>query len=79
MNSIRWSLMVSPDTDQAVRMFIAARGDGYKVGLSRFVEEAVRAHILELSVKQAKAANVGVNESNLAAIVAEAIQWARKR
>lgn len=46
--------------------------------LSRFIEEAVRAHILELSAEQAKAANVNVSEADLTAIVAEAVQWARE-
>jgi hypothetical protein len=77
MNSIRWNVAVSPDTDQAVRMFIAAQGGGRKGDLSRFIEEAVRAHILELSAEQAKAANADVDENNLAAIVAEAVEWAR--
>jgi len=32
-----------------------------------------------LSAEQAKAANAGVNEGDLTAIVTEAIQWARSR
>lgn len=78
MNSVRWNIAVSPDTDQSVRMFIAAQGGGRKGDLSRFIEEAVRSHILELSAEQAKAANADVNEADLTAIVAEAIQWARE-
>jgi len=35
-------------------------------------------HILELLAEQAKAANADVNEADLAAIVAEAVQWARE-
>jgi len=50
------------------------RGD-----LSRFVEEAVRAHILELTASQAKAANAGVTEDDLEAIIAEAVDWSRRR
>lgn len=68
---------MSPDTDQAVPMFIAAQAGGCKGDWSRFIEEAVRAHTLELSAEQAKAANADVDESNLAAIVAEAVEWAR--
>ncbi len=79
MNSVRWNIAVSPDTDQAVRMFIAAQGRGRKGDLSRFIEEAVRAHILELSAEQAKVANVDIREADLTAIVTEAVQWARKR
>ena len=54
MNSVRWNLAVSAETDQALRMFLASQGGGRKGDLSRFVEEAVRAHILKLSVEQAK-------------------------
>ena len=45
--------------------------------LSRFVEEAVRAHILELSAEEAKASNAGVSETDLAAMVGEALDWAK--
>lgn len=79
MNSIRWNIAVSPDTDQSVRMYLAGQGGGRKGDLSRFIEEAVRAHILELSAEQAKAANVNVSEADLTTIVAEAVQWARER
>jgi hypothetical protein len=77
MNSVRWNIAVSPDTDQSLRMFLASQGGGRKGDLSRFVEEAVRAHILELTAEQVKAANAGVSEANLTSIVEEAAQWAR--
>jgi hypothetical protein len=77
MNSVRWNIAVSPDTDQSLRMFLASQGGGRKGDLSRFVEEAVRAHILELTAEQVKAANAGVSEADLTSIVEEAVQWAR--
>lgn len=77
MNTVRWNIAVSPDTDQSLRMFLSSQGGGRKGDLSRFIEEAVRAHILALTTDQAKAANAGVNEADLAAIVQEAVQWAR--
>lgn len=77
MASTRWNVAVSVETDQALRMFLASQGGGRKGDLSRFVEEAVRAHILELSAEQAKAANVGVSETDLAAMVDEALDWAK--
>lgn len=77
MSSIRWNIVVSQDTDQAVRMLLASQGGGRKGDLSRFIEEAVRAHILELSAAQAKAANIEVDEANLTRMVAEAVLWAR--
>jgi len=77
MNTVRWNIVVSPDTDQSVRMYLAGQGGGRKGDLSRFIEEAVRAHILELSAEQAKAANANLSEMDLTAIVAESVQWAR--
>ena len=76
-NTIRWNIAVSPDTDQALRIFLASQGGGRKGDLSRFVEEAVRTHILELTAEQAKAANANISEDDLSAIVSEAIDWAR--
>jgi len=76
-NTVRWNLAVSQDTDQALRIFLANQGGGRKGDLSRFVEEAVRTHILELSADQAKIVNTNINEADLTAIVDEAINWAR--
>jgi hypothetical protein len=78
MSSVRWNIAVSPDTDQSLRMYLAGQGGGRKGDLSRFIEEAVRAHILELSAEQAKAANANVGEIDLTAIVAESVRWARE-
>ena len=77
MASTRWNVAVSKETDQALRMFLASQGGGRKGDLSRFVEEAVRAHILELSAEEAKASNASVSEADLAAMVGEALDWAK--
>lgn len=79
MSTIRWNIAVSPETDQSLRVFLASQGGGRKGDLSRFIEEAVQAHILELSAGQAKAANSSISEDDLDNIVAEAVQWARSR
>lgn len=47
MTAVRWNMAVSPEMDQSVRMFIAAQGGGRKGNLSHFIEEAVRAYLLE--------------------------------
>lgn len=77
MTAVRWNLAVSPDLDQSVRMFIAAQGGGRKGDLSRFIEEAVRAYLLERAVDQAKAAAAGMSEAELTELIDEAVQWAR--
>jgi len=79
MATTRWNVAVSTETDQALRMFLASQGGGRKGDLSRFVEEAVRSHILELSAEEAKAANADVGEAELAAMVDEALDWARSQ
>lgn len=77
MPTVRWNIAVSPDIDQSLRMFLPSQGGGRKGDLSRFIEEAVRAHILELTAEQVKTANAGMSEPDLAALVDEAIAWAR--
>jgi len=78
MDTVRWNVAVSPDTDQSVRMFLAAQGGGRKGDLSRFIEEAVRSYLLEKAVEQAKAAGSNMEESQLTALIDEAVQWARE-
>lgn len=78
MDSVRWTVSVSPDTDQSVRMFIAAQGGGRKGDLSRFIEEAVRSYLLEKAVEQAKSAAIGMGETELTDLIDEAVQWARE-
>lgn len=78
MPTVRWNLAVSADTDQAVRMFLASQGGGRKGDLSRFIEEAVRSYLFERAVEQAKVAASGMSEDEVADLVDEAVQWARK-
>jgi hypothetical protein len=47
--STRWTLTVSDDLDRRVRRYLASAGR--KGDLSAFVEEAVRARMLQLSMK----------------------------
>ncbi len=81
MNSVRWNIAVSADTDQSVRMFLASRGGGRKGDLSRFIEQAVRAYIFERAVEDAKAATADMSETDLNDVIDEAVQmsaWQRK-
>ncbi|HZU89811.1 MAG TPA: ribbon-helix-helix domain-containing protein [Stellaceae bacterium] len=66
--SARWNLVASQSTDDALRQFLASQGRGGKGELSRFVEEAIRARILALTVAQAKAQNA----------IDEALEWAQR-
>jgi len=59
-----------PTPTSLCECFSPARGGGRKGDLSHFIEEAVKAHNLELTAEQAKSGNAGLSE--------EALQWARK-
>ncbi|WP_088307101.1 ribbon-helix-helix domain-containing protein [Novosphingobium sp. B 225] len=45
---VKWTIVVEPSTDMALRRVLAARGTR-KGDLSRFVEDAVRQRIVQLS------------------------------
>jgi hypothetical protein len=75
----RWNLVVKVETDVELRQFLASEGGGRKGDLSKFVEEAVKARIFELSAARAKAANAHRSEAEIEAAVAEALEWARGR
>lgn len=77
MPTVRWNIAVSPDTDQSVRMFLAASGGGRKGDLSRFIEQAVRSYLFEQAVEQAKDATAGIDDVELAGLIDEAVQWGR--
>jgi hypothetical protein len=79
VSTTRWSLVVSQETDAALRQVLAAEGRARKGELSRFVEEAVRARILELEAEAAKRANAGRTETEIIDAVDEALEWARRR
>ena len=76
--SARWNLVVSRDTDDALRQFLAGQGRGRKNELSRFVEEAVQARIFELTAEGAKGRNANLPADEIASIVDEALEWARR-
>jgi hypothetical protein len=77
MSATRWNLVVSQSIKIAVRQFLASQGSSYKGDVSRFVEEAVRIRILEVTVAQAKAANAAVGQDTLDAAIDEALAVTR--
>lgn len=78
MNTVRWNIAVSPDTDQSVRMYLAAHGGGRKGDLSRFIEEAVRTYLFEQAVDQTKTAAGDMSEAEVNDLIDEALQWTRE-
>ena len=73
-NTVRWNVAVSSDTDQSLGIFLANQGRGEKGDLSRFIEEAVRSHILELTADQIKTANANVSEADLTSMIDDALR-----
>ena len=72
----RWNLSISEQTDRAVRSFLA-RTDGKKGDLSRFVDEAVRRRVLDLTVRQIKDRNAGQDQQAILDLINEEVDAAR--
>lgn len=80
MDTVRWNIDVSPDTDKSLRKFLALQGMSEQSGeKSNFIEQAVRARILELTAEQAKMITDTVDPNELDSVINQAVEWARKR
>jgi hypothetical protein len=75
----RWNLVVSKETDKSLRQFLADEGGGKKGDLSRFVEEAVKKHIFDLTLKAVRDQNANMDPAELDAVIEESLAWARKQ
>ncbi|MEZ5739049.1 MAG: ribbon-helix-helix domain-containing protein [Burkholderiaceae bacterium] len=51
----RWSIDVTPSTDRSVRLYLSSQGGASNEALSRFVEQAVRSRLFDLTTAQARA------------------------
>jgi hypothetical protein len=75
-NAIRWTVIVSRDTDMAVRTHLAQRGMK-KGDLSRFIEDAVRRRVFEQTVDDVKARHREVDPGTLEEDIETALREAR--
>ena len=73
---IRWSLSIPEETNLAVRTFLARKG-GKKGDLSRFVDEAVRRRVLDLTVCQIKDRNARDDQQDILDLIDEEVDAAR--
>jgi len=78
-SSTRWNLVVSSDLDKSLRQFLAREGRGKKGELSRFVEDAVKKAVFEMTAQDVKERNASVPLEEIEAIVEESLAWARKQ
>ena len=72
----RWNLSIPEETDRAVRTFLARNG-GKKGDLSRFVNEAVRRRVLELTIRQVKDRNALYDQGELLDLIDKEVDAAR--
>jgi hypothetical protein len=72
----RWNLVVPEKTDRAVRTFLARTG-GRKGDLSRFVDEAVRRRVLDLTVRAIKDRNARYDQQEILDLIDEEVNAAR--
>ena len=76
-DTTRWTASVSKETDIAVRTFLAQRGMK-KGDLSRFIEEAVRWRVFDLTAREAHDAFANMPTEQVEALVDEAIGATRR-
>ena len=72
----RWNLVIPEKTDRAVRIYLARTG-GKKGDLSRFVDEAVRRRVLDLTVRQVKDRNARYDQQEILDLIDEEVDAAR--
>lgn len=72
----RWNLVIPEKTDRAVRTYLARTG-GKKGDLSRFVDDAVRRRVLDLTVRQVKDRNARYDQREILDLIDEEVDAAR--
>ena len=72
----RWNLVIPEKTDRAVRTYLARTG-GKKGDLSRFVDEAVRRRVLDLTVRRVKDGNARYDQQEILDLIDEEVDAAR--
>ena len=73
---IRWTLSVSDETDRAARTLLARTG-GNEEDLSRLVDEAVRCHVLDVTVREIKNRNAGQDQQEVLDLIDEEVAATR--
>ena len=74
--SVRWNIKVSKETDLNLRTFLGSHGMN-KADLSKFIEEAIRWHVLQRTIQDIRARNADADPDEIQRIVDEAVAEAR--
>jgi hypothetical protein len=72
MSNVRWSIVVSEETDHALRSYLARRRTK-KGDISRFVDESVQARLFELTAQEVKKGHPDVPQEDILAVIDEAM------
>ena len=78
INAARLSVMVSKETDRALRAFLGAQGKR-KGDLSNFIEEAVLWRMLDKDVQAVRARNADIPAEDLQDAIDQALADARRQ
>jgi ribbon-helix-helix protein len=74
--AVRWNIKVSKETDLTLRTYLGAQG-AKKGDLSKFIEEAVRWHVLHRTVQDIRERNADTDSEELQRIIDEAVSDVR--
>jgi hypothetical protein len=74
--AVRWNIKVSNEVDLALRTFLGSQGMR-KGDLSKFIEQAVRAHLFHCTVQHIKARNANTRPGELQALIDDAVKEVR--
>jgi len=74
--AVRWNIKVSKETDLTLRTFLGSQGMK-KGDLSKFIEQAVRAHVFHCAVEDIKARNAGTDPDELQTLIDDMVRGVR--
>ena len=74
--AVRWNIKVSKETDLNLRTFLGSHGMK-KGDLSKFIEQAVRAHVFHCAVQDIKARNADTDPDELQTLIDNTVREVR--
>jgi hypothetical protein len=74
--AVRWNIKVSKEADLTLRTFLGSQGMK-KGDLSKFIEQAVRAHVFHCTVQDIKARNAATDPKELQSLIDDTVREVR--
>jgi hypothetical protein len=75
-NAVRWSIRVAKETDTVLRSYLARQG-GKRGDLAKFVDEAVRWRVLDMTVRTIRERNKEIPEGEIQDVIDKALAATR--